>query len=280
MRSETSPAGEPRLDRLWITTCMAPNMDFICRDLAEFLAARLAMPVEARIDIPWQERERLLDEGQIQLGWICGLPYVRKADLPSPTIAVLAAPVMRGERYQNRPNYFSDVVVRRDSAFQSLADLRGAAWAYNEPASHSGYNVVRYALAARGETAGFFGRVIELGAHQNSLRMILNGEVDSSAIDSTVLERETRKDPAIQQHIRVIETLGPSPIPPWVVSKTVPEEQRAKLQDAFRAVEHDPDGRDLLERGGMLRFTSVTDTDYDLIREMARMAETVKLEIG
>ncbi len=263
------------MDPLVISTCMAPDMDFICRDLAGYLEARLGLPVEARIDLPWQERERLLDSRQIDLCWICGLPYVRKADQPTPAVAILAAPVMRGERYRSRPVYFSDVVVRRDSPFQALAGLRGAAWAVNEPGSHSGYNVVRYALAARGETGGFFGRVIESGAHQNSLRMILRGEVDASAIDSTVLELELRSDPAIQPQIRVIDTFGPSPIPPWVTSKSLPEELRAQILDVLLGMEEDAQGRELLEQGGMLRFVKVTDPDYDPIRQMASMAESV-----
>lgn len=256
---------------------MAPNMEFICRDLADYLSERLTVPVKARLDIPWQERERLLDMGQIQVGWICGLPYVRKADQPLPTVALLAAPVMRGERYQNQPIYFSDVVVRQNAPFRSLADLRGAAWAYNEPGSHSGYNVVRYALAARGETGDFFGRVIESGAHQNSLRMIVDGDIDASAIDSTVLEREVHENPAIRQQIRVIDTFGPSPIPPWVISRWVPEAARAKFREAFLSMEDDPGGRELLERGGLRRFAGVSDRDYGPIREMARMAETVRL---
>ena len=38
-----------------------------------------------------------------------------------------------------------------------LADLRGAAFAFNEPTSHSGYALPRYALASRGETNGLRG---------------------------------------------------------------------------------------------------------------------------
>ena len=82
----------------------------------------------------------------------------------------------------------SDVIVRADSPFLSFADLRGAVWAYNEPRSHSGYNVVRYHLAAKGMPAAYFGRVVESGSHHNSLQMILQRSIDAAAIDSTVLE--------------------------------------------------------------------------------------------
>ncbi len=269
----------PMMDTIKISSCMAPNMDFVCRELANYLSMRLSIPVEARLDIPWPERERLLDEGQIDLCWICGLPYVRKADqVPSPPrVELVAAPVMQGPRYQDRPIYFSDVVVRSDSPFQTLDDLRGATWAYNEPNSHSGYNVVRYALATRGETAGYFGRVVETGAHQVSLQMILRRQVDGSAIDSTVLEQELQENPGLSSQIRIIDSFGPSPIPPWVASRHTSMERRQALREALLEMDRAPAGQALLNRARLARFTAVTDRDYDPIREMARLAEGVEL---
>jgi phosphonate transport system substrate-binding protein len=250
---------------------MAPNMDGLCRDLADYLALRLSLPVTAVIDVPWQERERLLDAGQIDLCWICGLPYIRKVAQAPGWIEPLVAPVMRASRYQNRPIYFSDVVVHVDSPYHQLADLQGASWAYNEPGSHSGYGVVRYALALRGSTLDFFGRVTASGAHQTSLAMILRREVDGSAIDSTVLELELARHPEIAAQIRIIDSFGPSPIPPWVVSRAVPDELCTVLRETLVRMAADPAGRAILRQTGMARFEPVTDGDYDPIREMARI---------
>ena len=257
---------------LTLTTCQAPNMDFLCRDLADYLSARLDTPVRAVLDVPWQERQRLFDAGEIDLGWICGLPYVVRADANPGRFFPVVAPVMLGGRYASRPVYFSDVVVRADSHFLGLDDLRGAAWAYNEPGSHSGYGVVRWALAQRGETLAFFGRVVESGAHQASLQMILRGEIDASAIDSTVLEQEIKDDPSIAGRIRVIDTFGPSPIPPWVSSMRTPFDLRNKLRKVLTGMAALSTGRELLARAGISRFASVEDADYDPVREMRRIA--------
>jgi ABC-type phosphate/phosphonate transport system substrate-binding protein len=268
------------MDSLSISTCQAPDMDFLTRDLASYISERLSIRVSADLDISWQERQRRLDAGEIDVCWICGLPYIRKVSAPSPVIELLAAPVMQGERYQDRPIYFSDVVVRSDSPFQALEDLRGHTWAYNEPGSHSGYNVVRYALALRHETSGFFGRVIESGAHQVSLQLILNHQVDGSAIDSTVLEQEIRNDPSIQSRIRIIDILGPSPIPPWVISKKTRPDWRSALHKLFLGMHGDPAGKAILDRAHMLRFTAVDDADYNLIRSMTRTGRGICLKIN
>lgn len=261
---------------LRFTSCMAANSDSMCRQLTDYMSTRLNLPTEFVDDIPWQAREAQLDQSQIQVGWICGLPYVWKADCSMP-LELLAAPVMQGQRYQGQPVYFSDVVVRHDSPVQSLDDLQGSTWAYNEPGSHSGYYVTRYTLATRGKGSGFFGKVLQSGAHQNSLQLILTGEIDASAIDSTVLELELHRRPAIANHIRVIDTFGPSPIPPWVISTRVPPTLRHQLRQLFLKMHTHPEGQAILAQGLIDRFVAVTDADYDLIRQMAQQAETVLL---
>jgi phosphonate transport system substrate-binding protein len=223
-------------------------------------------------DIPWRLRERLLDEGVIHVGWICGLPYVRRTDRPRSGMELLAAPVMRGARYAGRPVYFSDIVVLRDHAARTFHDLRGACWAYNEPGSHSGYNIVRYQLAQLGERENFFGMAVETGAHQDTLRMIVDGRVDASAIDSAVLETELRRRPALRKQLRVVETWGPSPAPPWVISRRAPAGLRKRLRQVMLGMHREAAGRSILREARMLRFGGVSDRDYDPIRHMARVA--------
>ncbi len=265
------------METLKITSIQSPNADFFPRTVAEYLSERLGLPIDFVSDPPWSDRERMLDAGEVQAGWICGLPYVRKVARLQPQIELLAAPVMRAPRYQNHPVYFSDVTVHRDSPFRSFLDLRGASWAYNEPNSHSGYNLTCYQLAKMGENGEFFGEVIAAGAHLTALDLILARRVDASAIDSTVLELAIAEDPRIARSIRTVATWGPSPIPPWVVRVDVDTGLRTALREALLSMHRDPRASDLLARAQVARFVAVTDADYDPIREMARLAERVSL---
>ncbi len=264
------------MDVLRVASIQSPNADSICEMITGYLGSRLGLRSEWMGDLPWQERERLLDEGQIHVGWICGLPYVRKADQAQPTFELLAAPVMRAARYEDRPLYFSDVVVQHESSYAAFGDLRGATWAFNEPHSQSGYNVTRYHLATLGETTGFFGRVVAAGSHLRALAMILDGRVDAAAIDSTVLELELANRAELMGQIRIVEVLGPSPIPPWVASRSVPAPVQCAIRRAFLEMHRDPEGQTILGKGQTARFVPVQDGDYDPIREMARRAEAVR----
>jgi len=191
---------------------------------------------------------------------------------PAP-VELLAAPVLEGERYHDRPIYFSDVIVRRDSSFQTFADLRGRSWSYNDPDSHSGYNVTRHRLVQLGETRGFFSRVIQAGWHQRSIQLVLEGAVDASAIDSQVLAIELRDHPAWGSQLRVIDSLGPSSIQPVVAARHVPASIRADVRRVLLAMGDDPRAAAALAQGFVRRFAPVTDTTYDDIRQMLAAAE-------
>jgi phosphonate transport system substrate-binding protein len=230
------------MNPLKLSSCMGDNSTDFCRAAAAYLEAKLSTPVVFVDDAPWQECERLFDLGLIHICWLCGWPYVIKADRHA-DIELLGAPVPAGERYRDRPIYFSDIVVRRDSRFHCFGDLNRARWAYNEPLSHSGFNLVRWHIASLGMTRGFFGSVIESGSHSRSLRMVLDGSVDGASIDSMVLEWE----------------LDRRPVPPWAISKNVSEEMRERIRAALLGMHRCEEGRAVLARGGLARFSRASD---------------------
>lgn len=130
---------------------LAPNMLPVYRFMMEHLSHKLGCEIELTVGTDYNALFRA------DLSFVCGLPYVLYTSprFASSPIEALVAPVLQGERFQNRPIYFSDVIVRQDSPFYSFADLRGSAWAYNEPQSQSGYGITRYWLAKIGETSGY-----------------------------------------------------------------------------------------------------------------------------
>jgi phosphonate transport system substrate-binding protein len=256
---------------------MAPNAEEACREITRLLEQRLNMRTQFVDNISWQEREQLLDRGEVHLCWLCGLPYVWKADQSAPSIELVAAPIMASPRYGNQAVYFSDIVVHKKSRFATFEDLRGSSWTYNEPRSHSGYYVVLDHLRRLDETDGYFGEAIESGAHQQSLRMIIDGKVDASAIDSTVLDAELTRYPELRNEIRVIHTLGPSPMPPWVMLRSLPSPVKQSIRNVFLSMADDDEGCAVLKLWGVARFAPVNDTYYTPIRAMARNAQGVRL---
>ena len=181
---------------------------------------------------------------------------------------------MAAPRYGARPVYFTDVVVRHDHPARAFADLRGATWSYNDPGSHSGYNVVRHHLLELGETRGYFGRVVcgglapELdpdgpGRRDRRFRHRLHGARDRGrrpprAGDGAPHDRRPRAEP---------HSAGRGP------ARALDPALQARLRALLLGMSEDPDGRAVLAAGRMAGFVPVRDADYDPIRAMARRAE-------
>lgn len=273
----TRTAGDKTEKALVLASLMAPNADPFYRELAGYLNHVLGRRVRSVERVDWTVREQMLHKGRADFGFVCGLQYVQVVDRGLADWDLLVAAVPAGPRYCDSPVYYSDVVVKGDSPFQTFDDLRGRSWAFNEPTSHSGYNVARYHVALKGVPVGFFRQVVSGEAHQNSLRLVAKGVVDAAAIDSTVLEQELLDHPKLAGQVRIIDTLGPSPIPPGVISRRVPASTRRDIRAALLAMHERAEGRRVLSLARYARFAAVTDLDYDRIREMARLAETVRL---
>jgi len=155
-------------------------------------------PVELVVGTSFDQFEH----GEVDLGVICGLPYVWLADRRPSPVELLAAPVLAGDRHGGRPVCYSDVIVGRDTPITCLEELRGCSWAYNDPTSHSGHTVALYSLVRMGARPGFFTRVVEAGFHQRAIRLVREGAVDAAAIDAQVLAVELRDHPGLADGLR------------------------------------------------------------------------------
>lgn len=252
------------MTRLRFTTFLAPNMRPVYEFIVATLGARLRIETELTIGRSFDEFAR----GEADAGFLCGLPYVQLTRRMPGLLEPLAAPVLQGARFEGRPVYFSDVIVHHDAPFRAFADLRGHAWAYNDPDSHSGYNVVRATLARRGETGRFFRRVLQSGYHQRSLEMVAAGEVEGAAIDCQVLAIEQRERPELAEQVKVIDSLGPSTIQPIVMASRLPAALKDEARAGLLELHTDPRAREVLAFGFIEHFALVSDHNYDDIRQM------------
>ena len=261
-------------DRIRFASFLAPNMFGVYQFVADYVGEKLGRQAELMVGHSFDQ----FADGEADIGFLCGLPYVELARQPRPPVELLAAPLLRGARYGGRPIYFSDVIVRADSPFRFFSDLRGRSWAYNDPDSHSGYNVTRHRLVSMGETHGFFGRVVEAGSHQRSIRMVCSGEVDAAAIDSLVLAVELRDHLALRAQLKVIDTLGPAGIQPVVAASQLPDGLKAAVRDALLDMGDDPTASAVLAPSFVEGFVAVTDEDYEDVRTMLAAAEEAGFE--
>lgn len=211
--------------------------------------------------------------GMADVGFVCGLQYVRMKEWQDCPVELLAAPVLEGKHYHGLPIYYSSIVVRVDRAYQSFDDLQGCVWAYNARTSHSGCNIVCASLLERNKGPYYFGKVVRSGSHMNSLRMVMEGKVDATAIDSHVFEVALRRSPILTEHVHCIDLLGPSTVPPVVVAKRLDTVLKEQLREVLITMHNASYMADRLHEGLIERFVPITDRQYEDIRVMQKMTK-------
>jgi phosphonate transport system substrate-binding protein len=167
--------------------------------------------------------------------------------------------------------YHSVVVVKKDSPYQKLEDLKGKTLAFADPNSTSGHQAPRYFMGESGvDVDKLFGATPFSGSHENSVMGLVNGTFDAAV---TWWRSEEYSNPPRMEEKKMIEPgqwriIWKSPkLPnsPWAMSAKLPQEMRNDLQKALIAM---PEAWKSLTDGKASALIPVTHKDYEAIVRM------------
>ncbi|HVM45284.1 MAG TPA: phosphate/phosphite/phosphonate ABC transporter substrate-binding protein [Candidatus Thermoplasmatota archaeon] len=180
--------------------------------------------------------------------------------------------VLIGTEPRVEPFYYSYYVVRKDSSYQTLEDVRGKTVAYASPTSGSGYvfplaKLVQDGLipaAADGKEADakkFFGNVVFAGGYAQAWEALKNGQVDVAV---TAGDINAQLYNTVLENTRIIAQQGPVPSHAVVFAKDFKDTPEAA---AFQAslLELKGENRDLMRKfvsGIFVEFEPTTTADF------------------
>ncbi|MCC5636586.1 PhnD/SsuA/transferrin family substrate-binding protein [Nostoc sp. CHAB 5844] len=251
------------LTKLRVISYLAPNWFWFYEAIVAYLGRVLKVETQLQASKHDPLEDPILLTNQLDLAFICGLPLVRYSQVAANQLQPVVAPVMEAPRYQNRPIYFTDVIVNADSQLFSFADLAGKTLCYNDRGSNSGYNLLRHRLVQGQHPKNFFAQTIQSGFHQRSIRWVVEGLADCAGIDSVVLEQELRDFPDLSKHLRVVEVIGPCPMPPLVAAQHLDKLLIQQIQAAL--LQPDTELQAAMKKVGVKRFAAVDWSEYEAI---------------
>ena len=203
--------------------------------------------------------------------FMCGWPYAM-ADRPP---VLLAAPVPSPERYGDQPVYFTDLVVRADSDYETLEDTFGGRVAWTVEHSHSGFNALRHHLLqyrTPDRPTLYAESIGPLISPIRALQSVLDDETDVAPLDSLGLDLLRTHAPERVSGIRVIETTAPAPFPPLVASPDIDPDACARVHMALTSIEEAPEMRDALDAVLIERLVPMSSEDYTPLVDLANEA--------
>jgi phosphonate transport system substrate-binding protein len=141
--------------------------------------------------------------------------------------------------------YHSVIVVRADSPYHTVDDLKGKTLSYADPNSTSGYAAPVYYLTKEGKPpASFFGKTLFGGSHELEVIALMNGTFDAAADDwysetSSNALRMEEKGLIPRNSTRIVWKSPLIPNPPYVVRTNLPAELRKIYVEALLALPAD-----------------------------------------
>jgi phosphonate transport system substrate-binding protein len=173
------------------------------------------------------------------------------------------------------PTYQSYLIVKKDSRFNSLEDLRGTDFAFTDPESNSGSLVPRFWIAELGESpATFFRQTIYTYSHDNSIKAVSKGLVDAAAVDGHKWEYYQAVNPGLTEATRIIKKSEPFGSPPLVVAARLSPGKKKLIQTIVTSMHHEKDGQQILKRLMIDRFVLPEESWYASVKNMYEVLQT------
>ena len=187
----------------------------------------VAYPAPQPLEALWSRP----DLGCVQM---CGYPIaLRMAE-----VVPIAAPIPRADWAEGHAVYRSDLIVRADSPFRTLADTFGGRFGWTVAHSHSGFNAPRFHLL-RHRTAERPRLYRDVRQNLITARAVLDavrdGGIDVGPLDAYWHMLIRRWRPEIAAGVRVLESTATAPMPAFVASPSLPSASVAALRAAFAA---------------------------------------------
>ena len=202
-----------------------------------------------------------------QIAWYGGKTYIKAAELAS--AEAFAAGVRPGEK---DAGYFAYFVVRKDSGIEEFSDVKGKVLSLNSIGSTSGDLIPQVELAKINLSTtdkNDFKNVFYAGSHDACLLAVLNKQADVCGMSSRNYEARLADKTFKKDDVRIVHKSDRVPPPPLSYSKKIPLEDRKKIQKAvLEAHKHGEIGG---YGGKMSHYISVTDTDYDVLRNVVKL---------
>lgn len=237
--------------------------------ILDIVAKETGMKIETFVGSDYNGTIESLRNGHVDVALLGPFSYIlatTQAPVEAFAVTVIAKTM--------QPSFKSIIITRKDSPISSLESAKGRTFAFVDPGSTSGYMVPAAAMKKVGITPEKdFKQVMYSGGHDATIVAVAEGKVDAGAVADRIFERGCAKGLADCSKIKTVWTSDSIWNDPVLYRKTLPEDLKKKIRDAFASVKNLPFG----EMGTVARFDPITDKDYDSLRDVAK---TLNLDLS
>jgi phosphonate transport system substrate-binding protein len=238
---QSSPAEKQKIVIAIQPTATADALAAESKEMEAFLEQRMPdVDIEIRVPTLFSGTIEALRFSNAHAAFMSAWPAaLAKKHAGADVVLAEVREVVIGEEKVERPFYFSYWVVKKESPFKSLDDLKGKRAAFPSPLSTSGYVIPMAKLVELGkiQVSGneadpktFFGQVNFAGGYAQAWEALKSGQVDVTVIAGDVPEALYRE---VLGATRILQEQGPIPSHAVVFSKDLQDPLRSQLKSAL-----------------------------------------------
>jgi phosphonate transport system substrate-binding protein len=232
--------------------------------IGQMLGAKLGCKVEIYIATNYNAEIEAMRAGKLEIGEFGPLGYILAHQIANAeAVATFALP--DGKK---AATYTASIVTMPGSGITTIKQVAGRSFAFSDPDSTSGHLFPAYALRKNGIDPDTGVKGVYAGSHTASFEAIRNKKVDAGEFNSQVMDSAMA---AGQYHDGDFVTLwksDPIPTDPIAIRKDLPAAFKARVRDAFVALDLTPIDQANVLKGFGHRFVAVNDALYQPIRDL------------
>lgn len=249
-----------------IRVSMIPDQDpDIIRDRVKnfmsYLEQETGYKFEVIVPMEYQQTLSLFLQKNVDIAWFGGYTFVKASQMGNAVPLVSRAA---------DAEFKSIVIVRSDSPYTTLFDLKGKHFSFGSRLSTSGHLMPRsFFKRVKIDSESFFSQIEYSGAHDRTVEWVKNGKVDAGVVNPLVLQSmylDGRIDPT---KIRIIWRSPSYQDYVWAVQPTMDENLINKIRDAFLKLSYsDEKDRQLLNDMSAHHYVPVGTADFSVLSQI------------
>ncbi len=194
---------DPTAEPLKIAFISYANPQQVIEDIkpvVDYLKDQIGVPVKGFVTLDYGSSVESMRNGHTDVAFVDPLAFMMAHE------QIGAIPLLLEVYQEGKPQYHSNIWVRRDSGFTKAEDLAGKTMAFADPVDMSGYLLPRDIFERKSlidgvarPDGGFFSRVYFAGGDEQAMRAVFNGFVDAAGVSqyAYLLLRPEERDQVI-----------------------------------------------------------------------------------
>ena len=238
------------------------------QEMVQYIAKKMGRPAVLIQRKTYEELNMLLGAGEADVAFVSTGAYTSyNGMLPLELLAMVQT--------DNTVFYQAYIIVRSDSDIYDVGQLRGKTFAFTDPLSYSGRLAIDYMLLDDYGTTPeqFFHKCFYTFNHDKSIWAVINKLADGAGIDSQIYYFAQKSDPDIDQKIRIIRIMPPTPTGPVVMRQDLPQDVKDRLKTIFFHMDEEPELANAMHQAIIDKFVAPMPDAYDELKRKYQQKE-------